>query len=276
MHDLTHSPIVAVDIGNSRAKIGLFQLLQSGDSPEPVETVTVSRAKWDEGRLTLSVPGGEHATWWIASVNRPFAASLMEWLGTKLPAATVEVMSHEHLPLKIDVEHPERVGMDRLAGATAANRLRRPECAAIIIDVGSAITVDLVSQAGAFRGGSIFPGIGMAARALHEFTDLLPRLQLEDLTGERSPADSASSLPDAVGRSTTEAMRSGLFWGPVGAMRELVSLIKAEARCPCDVFLTGGAAPSVARLLGPDVQHVPHLVLSGIALAAASRKQLDK
>ena len=149
------------------------------------------------------------------------------------------------------------VGIDRLLDAVAVNHLRQPDRPAVVIDVGSAITVDLVSAEGAFRGGAIAPGIGMSARAMHAFTDLLPLVEASELT----------TPPPALGKSTLPAMRSGLFWGAVGTIRELVAQISRGLDCPCDVFLTGGAGPAVAELLGREVRHVPHLTLAGIALS---------
>jgi type III pantothenate kinase len=116
----------------------------------------------------------------------------------------------------------------------------------------------LLSADGAFEGGAILPGIRMAARALHEMTDLLPQLDMVELEG----------LPPVVGRSTLEAIRAGLFWGTIGAIRALAQENARAARAEPDIFLTGGAAPAVAMLLGPTARYVASLVLSGIALAA--------
>ena len=124
-------------------------------------------------------------------------------------------MSHlNRLLIAVGLEHPERVGLDRLAAAAAVNRLRSPDRGAIIVDTGSAVTVDLLSADGVFRGGAILPGIDMSARALHEFTDLLPLVSLNEL----------SVPPPALGVSTVTAIRGGLFWGQVGAVRRGIEL----------------------------------------------------
>ena len=65
-----------------------------------------------------------------------------------------------------------------LLAAVAANRIRTADRPAVIVDLGTAITVDLVSSDGAFQGGAILPGIEMSARALHDYTDLLPRIEM--------------------------------------------------------------------------------------------------
>ncbi len=170
-------------------------------------------------------------------------------------------LSHHDLPLAVRVPEPDRVGIDRLLGAVAANRLRDRERPAIVIDLGSAMTFDLISADGAFLGGAILPGVGMSARALHDFTDRLPQI----------PMDELAEPPPPLGTSTGEAMRSGLYWGAVGAMRELIVRLRdalgTDNRQP-QVFLTGGAAPIVAQFLPGDATYVPHLVLGGIASVA--------
>jgi type III pantothenate kinase len=143
----------------------------------------------------------------------------------------------------------------------AANALRDPARPAIVVDLGTALKVHLVSAAGAFLGGAILPGIAMSARALHDFTDLLPLISMRELAGP----------PPVLGTSTDSAMRSGLYWGAIGAMRELIARLQ-DPQNTAQVYLTGGAAPAVADLLGGEAQHVPHLVLSGIALAVHSRR----
>jgi type III pantothenate kinase len=97
----------------------------------------------------------------------------------------------------------------------------------------------------------------MSARALDQFTDLLPHEPIEELN-EPQPA---------LGTSTAAAIRSGLYWGAVGAMRELIARLSEKLDRPPEVFLTGGAAPSVAATLDPTARYIEHLVLAGISLA---------
>ena len=176
--------------------------------------------------------------WYIGSVNRPAATRLIDWLRTQRPQDRVTLLAAGDLPLEVRLPRPDMVGVDRLLDALAANRLRRPGRPAVVIDVGTAITVDLVSAEGAFLGGAILPGIAMSARALHEFTDLLPLVDMSELAGP----------PPALGDETVAAMRSGLFWGAVGAVRQLIDQLAGDARP--QVILTGGAGPAVAGLLG--------------------------
>jgi type III pantothenate kinase len=260
--------LIAVDIGNTRIKLGLFAPPQESPQgtraglPVPNRALAMPTHEWEPQTLQqwlADVPA--ETPWWIASVNRPAAAKLSQWIGQRWP---VRMLADKDLPITAAVEFPERVGIDRLAGAVAANRLRQPARAAIVVGVGSAITVDLVMADGIFRGGAILPGIAMSARALDQFTDLLPL----------SPLNELGAPPPAVGTSTLDAIHSGLFWGAVGAIRELIARLgeSLPEKTPSadggwQVFLTGGAAPSVAQQLDPAAQYVEHLVLAGIALA---------
>jgi type III pantothenate kinase len=209
----------------------------------------------------LSAGSQGSLSWFIASVNRPSATRIVTWLGEHRPEDRVVLLSAADLPLVVRLERPDMVGIDRLVDAVAVNRLRDPRAAAAIVDVGSAITVDLVSPDGEFLGGSILPGLAMSARAMHEFTDLLPLIETTDLL----------EPPPALGTCTEEAMRSGLFWGAVGSIRQLAEELGRQVDAggaPIQVLLTGGAGATVAKLLGPNATHVPHLTLAGIALSA--------
>lgn len=257
------SPLVAVDIGNARLKLGLFSSGPAAGLPEPLASLQVAGVEPDLQRIGpwLSEAAQGDLSWWIGSVNRPTATRLIDWLRHECPADRVTLLAAGDLPLAVAVERPDMVGIDRLLDAVAANRLRRPGCPAIVVDVGTAITCDLVSPEGAFLGGAILPGIGMSARAFHQFTDLLPLIDMSEL----------ESPPPALGTATVPAMQSGLFWGAVGGIRQLVEQLSAEVTGQPEIFLTGGAGPAVANLLGQTARHVPHLTLAGIALAAEAR-----
>jgi len=293
--------MIAVDIGNARIKVGRFAPawdqecsgLPNAPShrrpgpgrkgsvgndfphglPAPAATLSVdgTELRFDPLLDWLGKPPESGFSWWIGSVNRPATTALLDWLHKTRPQDPITLLSSADLPLTIRVPQPDRVGIDRLLDAVAANVLRSPEHPAVVVDVGTAITIDLVAADGAFCGGAIAPGIAMSARALNEFTDLLPWVDVAEL----------HEPPPPVGASTTEAMRSGLFWFAVGTIREFVAQMAACNECSGrpvapkepNVFLTGGASAAVAGLLGYRTQLVPHLALAGIALTArGSRK----
>ena len=227
--------------------------------PEPRQTLLLTGRSPEFDRLAAwleDIDGGNPVAWYIGSVNRPTATRLIDWLRDHRAEDAVTLLGASDLPLTVELERPDMVGVDRLLDAVAANCVRRPGLPAVVVDVGSAITVDLVSAEGAFQGGAILPGIAMSARALHEFTDLLPLVDMSDL----------AQPPPALGTATVLAMRSGLFWGAVGSVRQLAEQLTGGRES--QIFLTGGAGPAVAELMGRFARYVPHLTLAGIALAA--------
>jgi type III pantothenate kinase len=257
-------PLIAVDVGNNRTKFGWFDVESDDRLPQPVRSLQIDDHEPELERLSrwFEDRPEEPLSWWIGSVNRPTCTRLVDWLQEHRPDDRATLLAAGDLPLEVTLERPDMVGIDRLLDAVAANGLREPSQPAVVVDVGSAITVDLLSPDGAFLGGAILPGIAMSARALHEFTDLLPRIEMAEL----------NVPPPALGTATVAAMRSGLFWGAVGAIRQLTEKLAENASGQPQIFLTGGAGPAVAQLLGQRAKHVPHLTLAGIVLAALSAR----
>ncbi len=251
-------PLIAVDVGNSRIKLGWFESRIGSEFPIPDRTLRlpVDAGDWTELQPWLDGVPPSAVDWRLGSVNRAAASRLIDWLREHDAISNTTLLSAGDLPLRVDLPRPDMVGIDRLLDAVAANFLRPADRAAVVVDLGTAITVDLVAADGAFQGGAILPGLMTSARALNQFTDMLPLLA--ELNG----------APDALGKSTLEAMRSGLFWGAVGGIRELVARYAEQLPQPPTVFVAGGSSHVVADLLGHEATHEPHLTLAGIALAA--------
>lgn len=280
MNESSFLPLIAVDIGNSRIKFGLFtERAVDGELPMPTRTFAVSGSAFDADRVldwTAAIPGDPFYR--LASVNRRVRDELVQLFDRRRGVTRQESrdepnrlkeLSLRDLPLKVAVEQPERVGIDRLLGAVGANRLRESGRPAIVVDAGSAITVNLVGADGAFLGGAILPGIGMSLRALHEFTDALPQVSLEQV----------ASPPAALGKATAPAIQAGVYWGAVGAVRELIGQFNASATLQGkqrpQVFVTGGAGKLLVEHLKRgdaagerEVVYVPHLLLGAIAVVA--------
>jgi type III pantothenate kinase len=254
--------MVAVEVGNSRIKLGQFEARPGEKSlPQPSRTLALDVDHWEPVEIALWLAPTEPSQlqWYLSSVHRAAAARFSQWLDGESAATTQ--LAHDDLPLFVGLAAPDKVGIDRLIGAVAANHLREDGQPAIVVDLGSAITVDVVSAEGTFCGGAILPGISMAARALGQFTDQLPTLDEVDL----------QQPPPAIGASTDEAIASGVYWGAVGAVRTLVKQVKDQMASEPLVLLTGGGSDAVADSIGGDVRHEPDLLLAGIALSAASR-----
>ncbi len=262
MSQTTPLPLIAVDIGNSRIKLGEFPTRTAdGGLPQPTRTLQLSTPTWEpvEIALWLAPQKPKDFQWLCGSVNQVAADKMRAWLADEAGSGSVRFLENDQLPVAVNVENRNAVGIDRLLAAVAANRLRPPDCPAVVIDVGTAITVDVVSREGVFCGGAILPGVEMSAKALHEYTDRLPQSKMSEL-GEPPPA---------LGTSTDEAITSGLYWGAVGAIRALIQQLNQDMPVPPLAILTGGAARRVADLLEVPARYEEHLILSGIALTAA-------
>ena len=225
--------LAALDAGNTRLHAALFAptpkgivLVEGRDAPDfrrwrvPVAEVVYSSVRPEADRaLERAVQAG----WGIRALK----------MGRDFPAA-----------IRNKTRRPKQTGADRLANAVAAwHRCRR---ACVVVDLGTAITVDIVSKAGDFIGGAIAPGLAAMARALHDGTSQLP------LVPHRPRAE--------LGRDTKSAIEAGLYAaarGVIGVGRHLVA-------GPARLFGTGGDACWFGPLFD---EVVPHLTLEGVALS---------
>jgi type III pantothenate kinase len=158
--------------------------------------------------------------------------------------------------LKIKYRNPLEVGADRIANAIAAVQ-RHPARDLLVVDLGTATTIEVITAAGDYLGGAILPGVGVAAESLASNTAKLPRVEI--------------TRPElALGRSSVESIQSGLFHGHVGAVRHLISLVSAEAfggRRPRVIGTGGFARMFMSENLFDEI--VPELVLWGLQRAEA-------
>lgn len=261
---MNRAPLMAVDIGNSYAKLGLFECSRNigeRELPLPVQTTSFATAEGPSDGLLEKLPQ-ETLRWRISSVNRAGQQRLLEWLRRHRPADDLQLLTHRDLPIEVHVDEPAKVGLDRLAGAVAANVLRPVNTPAIVVGAGSAITVNLISVTGSFQGGAILPGFRMSAETLFNNADFLPLARLQ-------PNDEP---PPVVGRNTDDAILSGLFWGAVGSVREIITRMKTDLTTEPSLFITGGDLRRLSLFVADHAQYLPHLVLSGIAVATMGSK----
>ncbi len=163
-------------------------------------------------------------------------------------------------PLKINYPKPAEIGQDRLANAVAGKQLFGSP--SVVIDMGTAVTFDIVDKEGAYAGGIIAPGLAVMARYLHEQTALLPELNPDDL---------ALSHQSMIGKSTMEAMKLGCAIGFSGMIRSLLEATLEQLGRDTDraipVVATGGSAGALIKIYFPDMLFDPDLTLKGLALA---------
>lgn len=171
-------------------------------------------------------------------------------------------LTHEvRLGVPITYPKPTEIGQDRLANAAGAHALA-PGRPAVVIDLGTAVTFDLVTPAGGYEGGIITPGPALVTRYLHERTAQLPLV-----------TDLQTPVASVIGKSTAEAIRIGAIVGYAGMIQALLDAVLAEyaaRRLPsAEIFLSGGAAQMVQGRLRLPARVVPDLALTGLAAAHA-------
>jgi type III pantothenate kinase len=167
------------------------------------------------------------------------------WLGPRL-----------ELGVGIDYPAPKSIGADRLANAVAVAALYG--WPAIVVDFGTAVTFDIISEEKNYIGGVIAPGLEAMTNFLYQRTALLPKLSLKEPRR-------------AVGRSTIGAMMSGAVFGYRGLVSEIIARIKAERfqHCKPKIVATGGYAQLIAARL-PEIDAVhPDLTLEGLRIIAS-------
>ena len=266
------SDLVAITLGNSTAALATV----SAGALDYVLRVPVEKVDDLRPTLARTCPDcGSGATpIAVASVNPPSLERLSH-LAAEMTLPRPEVAGIDFpIPLRVDVKQPRGVGVDRLLGALAA--YRRTGGACIVVDFGTAITVNAVRRDGAFLGGAIFPGLAMMSRALAEGTALLPQaapssFSPSPLAGEGG-GEGAASAPSppipAIGKDTEEAIAAGLLHGATGAVANLIIVASSLVGEGARIFLTGGDARRIAPLLPEDCRDIsPNLVLEGLVIA---------
>jgi type III pantothenate kinase len=212
----------------------------------------------------LEVPGESAPVhWYVSSVQRGAEARLREF-ATRRGDSHYHLVTRQDLPLDVDVRYPERVGVDRLLAAVAAAEFtaHRP---LIVIQAGSAITVDWLVAPYRFAGGAIMPGVPMMLRLLGQAADLLPHVAAGELI----------DLPRLPGKETSAAMACGVSSAVVGGIQHLIQRYRELAQCeqlpgPL-IVLSGGDGPRLAKHLPSPLLEVQQLVLRGLALLAQAR-----
>jgi len=249
--------IVAVDIGNSRIKMGLFsgnELLEVLVFPHVgFESALTSLPKWNEIRNEARMLG-------ICSVGREALASKVKHLFAWLPDShRVDIGHTSKFPIRNNYRTPQSLGMDRLCVAVAA-QAESPGFPILILDAGSAVTSEFVDHQGTYQGGTISPGLTMRFRALQAFTAKLPWVEAE---GEHP----------LVGKDTPTAIRSGVVNGFVAELQALIDEHKMTHGSNLVVYLTGGDLPFLRNRLKNINFADAHLLLRGIHILTLHNAQ---
>jgi type III pantothenate kinase len=252
---------IVADLGNSRLKWG--RVAATGVLDEtvalPLDDSEAWAQTWSRWQLD-ALP----SVWSISTVNPPVAQRLGDFLSERRVDGVSWYGSARDVPVLHRLEQPETAGADRALAALAATDRLPSGRAGLVVSCGTAITVERITADGVWDGGVIAPGLGLSARALHLLTAQLPLIE-------------PCTVPVAWGRSTRPALEAGLFWGVVGAVREILARQVDDRLIDPWTIWTGGDASLVAPAVGgPEVAIIPDLVLLGLIRASSPPRRLDR
>lgn len=249
--------LLAVDIGNTHTHIGVFK---GDDLFHEWRASTDARRTADELALMfghfLSLAGLSFSRQItgvvISSVVPPATQELREMTLRYFGFPPIAVEPGTRTGIAVLTDNPREVGADRIANAVAAHHMF-PNQPAVVVDFGTAITVDAISSKGEYLGGAIAPGLETSATALFESTAMINRVELV------APAR-------GIGKSTAMAVQSGLMYGTAGLVDGLVERVCDEVDGDANVVATGGLASAVLKHCR-TLDHIePMLTLTGLRL----------
>lgn len=245
--------ILAIDVGNTNTMIGLM----SGAEVHHTFRISTDPRTTDElGVLLLTmlqhrgITAKDIAGAICSSVVPSAVYTLAKACRRYLEVDLLEVGKKLKTGIRIRTDNPREVGADRIVNAVAA--LEQWGGPVIVVDFGTATTVDCVTEAGEYIGGAIAPGFKISEEALFNKTAKLPRVEV-------------AKPPSPIGRNTVHAMQSGLFWGYVGLVDSLVRRCQAEMGTG-KVVATGGMSSLVATESETIEEVDAWLTLRGLAL----------
>jgi type III pantothenate kinase len=250
--------LLVVDVGNTQTHFGVYA--RDGDQiTEHWRFATVRQSTGDElGAALANLLGLRGMS--FADVDASIVSSTVPQLSEQWTQMAARYLGHElmvvgpslktGMPIRMD--NPHEVGADRLVNAVAAYERVHDTC--VVVDFGTAITYDAVSAAGEYLGGIITPGAEISIDALYDRAAKLPKVELAE----------PRSL---IGKSTVDAIRSGIVYGFAGQVEGIVKRLRGELGADTPVIATGGLAGLLVPFIRETIDEVDDLLtLIGLRL----------
>jgi type III pantothenate kinase len=247
--------LLAIDIGNTNIVLGLYQgkkrithwrLLTEPERTADEYGVIISHLIAAQGFRC------DQIYWIVAACVVPPMVSVTQELAARffdLEPLLVGPGIKTGMPILYD--SPKDVGADRIVNGVAAYEKYRDAC--IVVDFGTATTVDFISKKGEYVGGAIAPGLAISLEALFRRASKLPRIEVV-------------KPKEVVGKNTVNSIQAGIFFGYVGLVDGIVQRIQKENRVQAKVIATGGLAPLVASECSTINEVDEFLTLEGLRL----------
>jgi len=250
-----HTKLLVIDVGNTNTVLGVFQ----GTQLRAQWRLTTNRAQTgDEYGILIrnlfaldGIQADQIAGIMVSSVVPPLNALLEEMAQKYFHLKALFLGPGTRTGVAIHYENPQEVGADRIANSVAAFEKYGGPC--VIVDFGTAITFDVVSEKGEYLGGVIAPGLGISSDALFARTARLPRVEIRD-------------PQRVIGTNTVGSIQSGLFYGAVGTVDGILDRLYAELGPQTKSIATGGQAALVAGASKYKLPLEPALTLEGLRI----------
>jgi type III pantothenate kinase len=247
--------LFVIDIGNTQTVLGVFE----GEKLRRDWRISTDKKKTADEYAVLiqsicSASGFSFEAFKavaISCVVPPLLQTFQEFCRKRLHLDPLLVEPGIKTGMPILMDNPREVGADRIVNAVAAYREVRRAC--IVVDFGTATTLDCISAAGEYIGGVIMPGVGISLEALVQKASKLPRVEI-------------ASPRTVIGKNTVHCMQSGILFGYVSMVDGMVERIRREMGEDAYVIATGGMAERVAPE-SVTIQKVdPYLTLQGLQI----------
>ncbi len=247
--------LLAIDIGNTNIVLGLYNqglLIHKwrliSDVKKSADDIAVDII---ELFLTNKIDCLQISGCIVASVV-PTLSEIVNAAITKFFSGEILTVGEKNVKLNIDIKlkNKNEVGADRLINAIAGFSEFGGNL--IIVDFGTATTFDVVGAHGEYLGGAIAPGINLSLKALHDMTAKLPKISIQ-------------KQKNVIGKSTVEAMNSGVYFGYISLAEGMIARIEKELECETKLIITGG----LSEIFKDDLRnahHRPDLTLEGLRL----------
>ena len=226
--------LLAIDTGNTNT---VFALFKGNDLRHSWRCKTESSRSEDEYAVFLKQLFDLEGVKWsdvsavIISSVVPDANFHLVNLCRKYLDIKPIIVDIKNTNIEIDLDNPDEIGADRLVNAAGVTANYKTP--AIVIDFGTATTFDVIDKGGIYRGGVIAPGVRLSMSALSDKAAKLPQITIK-------------KPKNIIGKNTIDAMKSGMYWGYIGTIENIIGQIKSELGEDIFVLATGGLAPLYA------------------------------
>lgn len=237
--------LLAIDIGNTNISCGIFK------GAKIIRTFNISTCAYNIKKLKANLGKLNSHDALICSVVPKVTEIILKDLTKLIIRKPLIIGKDIRVPIKNNYRKPSQVGQDRLVNAYAGAKFYGLPL--VVVDFGTAITFDLISKSGAYEGGLILPGIGIAIDALNQKTALLPKINL--------------NIPkEFIGKDTASSILSGIVYGFAAMTERLNTKLKKELGSGTKVIVTGGNSRLISRYCCQIDHTDPLLTLKGVNL----------